>query len=160
MIDICEFGLGTLDANVASQFEGAGLLVLAPQEKVVWTGVGQVAAEDAKAASGHEKFRTLWHSPEPATLTLTSDRLVYDVRTFTRANENWPVGAGLTEAVIYGMGAARAHAQRVGRTIAGQMRHLQVADLITGAASRPTLSSASKITATLIQAPIGSLQWR
>ena len=103
---------------------------LEPGETALWTGTATLAAETAQAAGGREQFKTLWKSDEKAAVTLTNQRLVYDIRKFTGAR-----------------------ARRSGRTAAGQIRHENLANLITGENARTTFAGPATVTATLIEPP-------
>jgi hypothetical protein len=154
MIDLCEFGAGTLDPDVVPLFDDEGLVRLEVGEMPIWTGTASTAAaEDAKGASGHEQFRTLWRSPEPAALILTTRRLIYDVRKFARGDGSWILAGGIEGLVLAGAGTLRGRALRGGRTRAGQVRHVHLMNLVTGADSRPIFSSPSTVTATMLQLP-------
>lgn len=130
MLDMCDFGAGTLDPGTIPMFDTQGQLLLEPREAVLWTGTATLAAEEAQAAAGREQFKTLWKSDEKAAVTLTDQRLVYDIRKFT---------------------TARAH--RSGQTAAGQIRHENLANLITGENARTTFAGPATVTATLIEPP-------
>jgi hypothetical protein len=97
---------------------------------VLWTGTATLAAESAPAAAGREQFKTMWNSDEKAAVSLTGQRLVYDIRKFTRAR-----------------------ALRSGRTMAGHIRHENLANLITGENARTTFAEPETVTATLIEPP-------
>ena len=130
MLDMCDFGTGTLDPCTIPMFEAQGQLLLEPGETALWAGTATLAAENAQAAGGREQFKTMWKSDEKAAVTLTGQRLVYDIRKFTGAR-----------------------ARRSGRTAAGQIRHENLANLITGENARTTFAGAATVTATLIEPP-------
>jgi hypothetical protein len=153
MLEICEFGAGTMDPDVVPLFDDGGQLVLEPEERVLWQGMASVAAEEAEGAGGKEQYKPLWRAAEPASVTLTTERLVYDIRRFVRGDGSWMIVGGVTGAMLTVASFQRARGKREGRTAAGQLRHINVANLVTGAGSRPTYSSATTITATLFQLP-------
>jgi hypothetical protein len=153
MLEMCEFGAGAVDADITPMFDADGRLRLESDETVLWCGQATPSAEAAQAAGGKEQFETLWRSPEPADVTLTDRRLVYDLRRFVRGDASWLILGGLLGPTLAAASALRARSQRAGRTLAGQIRHLQLANLITGAESRPTFSTASTVTATMVELP-------
>ena len=130
MLDMCDFGAGTLDPCTIPMYDAQGQLLLEPGETALWTGTATLAAENAQAAGGREQFKTMWKSDEKAAVTLTDQRLVYDIRKFTGAR-----------------------ARRSGRTAAGQIRHENLANLITGENARTTFAGPATVTATLIEPP-------
>jgi hypothetical protein len=130
MLDMCDFGAGTLDPCTIPMFSESGQLLLVPGEAVLWTGTGVLAAESAQAAGGREQFETMWKSDEKAAVTLTDQRLVYDIRRFTMSR-----------------------ARRAGVTAAGQIRHENLANLITGDNARTTFAGPATVTATLMEPP-------
>lgn len=135
MVDMCDFGTGTLDPTTIPMFEPQGQLLPEPGETVLWTGTGTVAAETVKGDSGREQCTSLWQSDEMAVFTLTDHRLVYDIRKYTRAG-----------------------ARRPGTTAAGQIRHENLATLITGADAPTTFAGPATVTATLIEPPKRSIR--
>ena len=88
-----------------------------------------------------------------AAVTLTSHRLVYDIRKFTEGDMSWIIVGGATGLALTAISAARASARRSGRTAAGQIRHENLANLITGANARTTFAGPATVTATLIEPP-------
>ncbi len=153
MLDVCLFGTSTIHPDTIPVFDADGHLLLAPGEQVLWTGHGSLAAESAEANSGREQYTTLWRSTEEADLTLTNLRVVWDIRNFVRGDGTWLLVGGLTGAALATWSLGRAAARRSGRTLAGQVRHHQVANLVTGADSRPTFADDSTVTATMIEPP-------
>jgi hypothetical protein len=153
MFDLCDFGAGSPDPDTIPAFSEHGQLLLAAGEQVLWTGAATLAAESAQAARGQEQFTSLWLSREKASLTLTSQRLVYDVRNFTHGDMSWFVVGGATDLALTAFSAARASARRSGRTCAGQIRHKNLANLITGANARTRFASPMTVTATICEPP-------
>ncbi len=153
MLDFCDFGAGTPDPSTIPVFSVQGALVMAPGETVLWTGTATPAAEAAQAAGGREQFTTLWKSSKKAAVTLTGQRLVYDIREFTEGDMSWIIVGGATGVALTALSAARASARRSGRTAAGQIRHANLANLITGASARTTFAGPATVTATLIEPP-------
>lgn len=153
MLDLCDFGGDTPDPGTIPAFDTQGQLVMAAGETVVWTGTATPAAETATAAGGREQFTGLWKSAKTAAITLTSQRLIYDIRKFTEGDMSWIIVGGATGLALTAISAARASAQRSGRTAAGQIRHENLANLITGANSRTTFAGPATVTATLIEPP-------
>ena len=134
-------------------FTADGQLVLAPGEKILWRGQATPVAEAAQGASGHEQWAPLWVAPEPADVTLTDRRIVWDLRKFVRTDQSWILIGGVTGAVLTAASAARSAQSRSGRTMAGQMPHAHLANLITGASSRTTYASEFAVTLTAIEPP-------
>jgi hypothetical protein len=153
MLDVCDFGAGTIDTDTVPLFDDHGRLVLESDEVVLRSVKAKPAAEAAKAASGSEDWQTMWQSSESGDLTLTDRRLVYDIRNFARGDVSWLVVGGAIGPMLAGASHLRARSQRSGRTAAGQIRHHQVVNLTTGEASRPTFSTESTVTATMIELP-------
>lgn len=153
MLDFCDFGAGTLDPCTIPVFDAQGQLLMAPGEDVLWAGAATPAAETAQAAGGREQFTTLWKSTKKAVVTLTSQRLVYDIRKFTEGDMSWIIVGGATGLALTAISAARASARRSGRTAAGQIRHENLANLITGANARTTFAGPATVTATLLEPP-------
>ncbi len=153
MLDLCDFGADSIDPATIPAFDAQGRLLLAPGEQVLWTGAAILAAESAQAARGHEQFAALWTSKEKASLTLTSQRLVYDIRDFTQGDMSWLIVGGATGLALTAFSAARASARRSGRTAAGQVRHENLANLITGANARTSFASPGTVTATVCEPP-------
>jgi hypothetical protein len=102
---------------------------------------------------GREQFTTLWKSTKKAAITLTNQRLVYDIRKFTEGDMSWIIVGGATGLALTALSAARASARRSGRTAAGQIRHENLGNLITGADARTTFAGPATVTATLIEPP-------
>lgn len=153
MLDLCDFGAATPDTATVPAFDAQGQLVLAAGETVLWTGTATPAAEAAQAAGGREQFTTLWKSNKKAAVTLTTQRLVYDIRKFTEGDMSWIIVGGATGVALTALSVARASARRSGRTAAGQIRHENLANLITGADARTTFAGPATVTATLIEPP-------
>lgn len=153
MLELCDFGLATSDPATVPAFDAQGHLELEAAETVLWTGTATPAAEDAQAAGGREQFTTLWKSSRTAAITLTNQRLVYDIRQFTEGDMSWIIVGGATGVALAALSALRAGAQRSGRTAAGQIRHANLANLITGAQARTTFAGPATVTATLIEPP-------
>jgi hypothetical protein len=153
MLDLCDFGAGTPDPSTIPAFDPHGQLIMAAGETVLWAGTATPAAEAAQLAGGRERFTTLWKSTKKAAVTLTSERLVYDVRNFTEGDMSWIIVGGVTGVALTALSALRAGARRSGRTAAGQIRHENLANLITGATARTTFAGPATVTATLIEPP-------
>lgn len=153
MLDLCDFGAGTPDPGTLPAFDAQGQLVMAEGETVLWAGTATPAAEAAQAAGGREQFTTLWKSTKKAAVTLTTQRLVYDIRNFTEGDMSWIIVGGATGVALTALSAARARARRSGRTAAGHIRHENLANLITGANARTTFAGPATVTATLIEPP-------
>lgn len=153
MLDLCDFGAGTPDPGTIPAFDAQGQLIMAAGETVVWAGTATPAAESAQAAGGREQFTTLWKSAKTAAITLTSQRLIYDIGKFTEGDMSWIIVGGATGVAMTALSAARASARRSGCTAAGQIRHENLANLITGANSRTTFAGPATVTATLIEPP-------
>lgn len=153
MLDLCDFAAGTPDPGTIPAFDGQGQLVMAPEEAVLWTGIATPAAEAAQAAGGREQFATLWKSTKKAAITLTTQRLVYDIRKFTDGDMSWIIVGGATGVALTALSAARASARRSGRSMAGQIRHENLANLLTGANARSTFAGPATVTATLFEPP-------
>lgn len=153
MLDLCDFGAVTPDPATIPAFDAQGQLLLAPGEQVLWTGAATLAAETAQGARGQEQFTALWRSSEKAALTLTSERLVYDIRKFTHGDMSWLIVGGATGLALTAFSAVRASTRRSGRTAAGQIRHENLANLITGANARTNFAGPATVTATLGEPP-------
>jgi CHAT domain-containing protein/tetratricopeptide (TPR) repeat protein len=153
MLDLCDFGYSTPDPDSIPVFDVRGQLVMAPRESVLWTGTATPAAEEAQAAGGREQFTTLWKSTKKAAITLTNQRLVYDIRKFTERDMFWIKVGGGTGLALPTLRAARGSARRYNRTAAGQIRHKNLWNLITGADARTTFARSATVTATLIEPP-------
>lgn len=153
MLDLCEFGAETPDPGTIPAFDTQGQLIMAAGEILLWAGTATPAAETAQAAGGREQFTTLWKSTKTAAITLTSQRLIYDIRKFTEGDMSWIIVGGATGVALTALSAVRASARRSGRTAAGQIRHENLANLITGANSRTTFAGPATVTATLIEPP-------
>jgi hypothetical protein len=95
----------------------------------------------------------MWKSTTKAAITLTSQRLVYDIRHFTEADMSWILVGGATGVALSALSAARASARRSGRTMAGHLRHENLLNLITGANARTTFAGPATVTATLLEPP-------
>jgi hypothetical protein len=158
MLDLCVFGAVTPDSASIPVFDAKGQLVMAPGESLLWTGRATPAAEEAQTAGGREQFTTLWKSTKKAAITLTDQRLVYDIRKFTESDMFRILMAGGTGSRGVGRGltarrAARDSARRSNRTAAGQIRHENLWNLITGAGARTTFAGSATVTATLMEPP-------
>jgi hypothetical protein len=158
MLDLCVFGAVTPDPDSIPVFDAKGQLVMAPGESVLWTGKATPAAEAAHAAGSREQFTTLWKSTKKAAITLTDQRLVYDIRKFTERDMFWILMSGGTGGrgagrAMTALRAARASDRRAGRTAAGQIRHENLWNLITGVGARTTFAGSATVTATLIEPP-------
>jgi Polyketide cyclase / dehydrase and lipid transport len=153
MLDFCDFAAESSDLATIPAFDESGRLRLARGEQVLWTGTAILAAESAQAARGQEQFTALWSSREKAFLALTSQRLVYDIRNFTHGDMSWLIVGGATGLALTAFSAARASVRRSGRTAAGQIRHENLANLITGANARTTFASPATVTATICEPP-------
>jgi hypothetical protein len=153
MLDLCDFGTGSPDPGTIPVFDAQGQLSLAAGETVLWAGAATPAAEAATLAGGREQFSTLWRSPKKAAVILTTQRLVYDIRTFTEGDMSWILVGGATGVALTALSAARAAARRSGRTAAGQIRHENLSNLITGANARTTFAGPATVTATVIEPP-------
>jgi hypothetical protein len=153
MLDLCDFGTGTLDPGTIPAFDTQGGLILEPGETVLWTGTATPAADSAQAAGGREQFTTMWKSTKKGVVTLTSQRLVYDIRRFTEGDMSWLIVGGATGVALTALSAAVASARRSGRTAAGQIRHENLANLITGANARTAFAGPATVSATLIEPP-------
>lgn len=153
MMDLCDFGAGTSDPDTVPAFNAEGQLVMAAGEAVLWTGTATPAAEAAQAAGGREQFTTLWKSPGRAAVTLTTQRLVYDIRDFTAGDMSWLMAGEATGPTSTALSAARAGSHHSGQTAAGQIRHANLANLITGTNARTTFAGPATVTATLIEPP-------
>jgi hypothetical protein len=153
MLGLCEFGAGTSDPDTVPAFDAEGQLVMAAGEAVLWTGSATPAAEAAQAAGGREQFTTLWKSSAKAAVTLTTQRLVYDIRDFTAGDMSWlTIGAAAGPASA-ALSAVRAGSHHSGQTAAGQIRHENLANLITGANARTTFAGPATVTATVLEPP-------
>jgi hypothetical protein len=153
MLGLCEFGAGTSDPDTVPAFNAEGQLVMAAGEAVLWTGTATPAAEAAQAAGGREQFTTLWKSSEKAAVTLTTQRLVYDIRDFTAGDMSWLTIGEATGPSSTALSAARARSDCSGQTAAGQIRHANLANLITGANARTTFAGPATVTATVLEPP-------
>ena len=153
MLDLCVFGAVTPDPASIPVFDAKGQLVMAPGESVLWTGKATPAAEEAQAAGGREQFTTLWKSTKKAAITLTDQRLVYDIRKFTERDMFWIIVSRGTGGPLTARRAARASDRRSLRTAAGHIRHENLWNLITGAGARTTFAGSATVTATLIEPP-------
>jgi hypothetical protein len=153
MMDLCDFGAGTSDPDTVPAFNAEGQLVMAAGEAVLGTGTAIPVAEAAQAAGGREQFTTLWQSPKRAAVTLTTQRLVYDIGDFTAEDMSWLMIGGATRPTSSALGAARAGSHHSGRTAAGQIWHANLANLITGANARTTFAGPATVTATLLEPP-------
>lgn len=153
MLDLCEFGAATPDPATIPAFDTQGRLLMAPAEQVLWTGAATLAAETAQGARGQEQFTALWRSTEKAALILTSERLVYDIRKFAHGDMSWLIVGGATGLALTAFSAVRASTHRSGRTAAGQIRHENLANLITGATARTNFAGPATITATICEPP-------
>ena len=91
MLDMCDFGSGTLDPCTMPMFDPQGQLLLEHGETALWTGAGTAAAEAGQTYNGQEQFTTMWQTNERATFTLTDRRLVYDIRKYSRCGKS-PAG--------------------------------------------------------------------
>jgi hypothetical protein len=160
MLELCCFGAGTPDAGTVPVFDAQGQLVMAPGETVLWTGTATPAAEAAQAAGGREQFAALWKSVKKAAITLTTQRLVYDIRKFTEGKMSWIIVGGATGGALTALSAARASAHRSGRTMAGHIRHENLANLLTGANARSTFAGPATVTATLVEPPKRAIRVR
>ena len=130
MLDMCDFGSGTLDPSTMPMFDPLGQLLLEHGETVLWAGTGTAAAEAGQAYNGRERFTTMWQTNEMAAFTLTDRRLVYDIRKYGRGRERRP-----------------------GSTAAGQIRHENLANLITGTDAPTTFAAVATVTAALVEPP-------
>ena len=153
MLSLCDFGAGTSDPDTVPVFTAEGQLVMAPGEAALWTGTATPAAEAAQAAGGREQFTTLWKSPKKAAVTLTTQRLVYDIRDFTAGDMSWLMIGGATGATSTALSAEWAGSHHSGQTAAGQIRHANLANLITGTNARTTFAGPATVTATLLEPP-------
>lgn len=153
MLDLCRFGAGTSGSDTVPAFNADGQLMMAAGEALLWTGTASPAAEDAQAAGGREQFTTLWKSLKKAAITLTTQRLVYDIRDSTAGDMSWLVIGGATVPTSTARNAARAGSHYSGQTAAGQIRHENLANLITGAHARTTFAGPATVSATLIESP-------
>jgi hypothetical protein len=153
MLDLCDFGAGTSDPDTVPAFNAEGQLVREAWYAVLRTGTANPAAEAAQAAGGREQFTTLWKSLKKAAVTLTTQRLVYDIRDFTAGDMSWLIIGDATGPTSTALSAARAGSHHSGQAAAGQIRHANLANLITGTNARTTFAGPATVTATLIEPP-------
>jgi len=153
MLDLYDFGAGASDPGTVPAFDAEGQLVMAAGETVLWTGTATPAAEAAQAAGGREQFTLLWKSAKEAAVTLTTQRLVYDIREFSPGETSWLVVSGAAEEALTALSASSAGAHRARQAAAGQIRHENLANLITGANARTTFAGPATVTATILEPP-------
>ena len=158
MLEFCDFGADTLDPCTIPRFDRQGQLLLEHEEKVLWTGAALLAAEAAQATGGREQFKTMWKSNKKAAVTLTDQRLVYDIRNISEGDISWFIIGDIIGLELAANSAAKAREYQVGQIAVGQIRHENLANLITGANARTTFAGPATVTATLIEPPKRALR--
>lgn len=153
MLDLYDFGAGASAPGTVPAFDADGQLVMAAGESVVWTGTATPAAEAAQAAGGREQFTLLWKSAREAAVTLTTQRMVYDIRDFPAGDMSRLIVGGPAEAALTALSPSSAGSRPLGQAAAGQIRHENLANLITGASARTTFAGPATVTATILEPP-------
>ena len=153
MLELCSLGADTPDRCTIPRFDTQGQLLLEHEEKVLWTGAATLAAEAAQAAGGREQFKTMWKSNKKAAVSLTDQRLVYDICKISEGDISWYIIGDMTGLELAANSVAKAKEYHFDQIAAGQIRHENLANLITGANARTTFAGPTTVTATVIEPP-------
>jgi hypothetical protein len=154
MLGVTDLGSGSWEPETVPAFDDEGGLVLLPGEEIVRQDrAAKLGAETAEAAGGREQFRALWPLQSDVAITLTSERLVYQLTDLGKGDWTWLAVGGVTGLALTATSYARAAHRKRGKAVAGHVMHRYVANILRGDGSRMSAPELVRATATLLSPP-------
>jgi hypothetical protein len=154
MLGVVDFGEGSWEPDTVPAFDQGGQLVLAPGEHVMLSAMAAaVGAESAEAAGGKEQFTALWPLQRHVRVTLTSERVVYQMTDLGSGDPTWLIMGGATGLALTAGSYLRAAHARKDKAVAGQVFHRYATNVIAGDGHRFGFSDWKRASATLLVSP-------